>query len=182
MAKRPTITTVTTGHYDTATLNTNFTNIQSHFDNLISRLGDSPNTMAGDMDMNSNDILNVGTMDVANLTVNGVDLTDVVTNPLNGLTLAEGDILYVDSGGDYAVLNIGSDGQVLKISGGLPAWGTDNDTDTDTVGVTVEEDGVQVQTTVTVINFVTGLQATTPIVTSPGAGQVTVDLDALVNP
>lgn len=177
MAKRPTITTVTTGHYDTATLNTNFSNIQSHFDNLISRLGDSPNTMAGDLDMNSNDILNVGTMDVANLTVNGVDITDVVSNPLNGLTLTEGDLLYVDSGGNYTTLGIGSDGQVLKVSSGLPAWGTD--TDTDTVGVTVEEDDVAVQTTVTVINFITNGAG---IVTSPSAGQVEVDLDALINP
>ena len=175
MAKRPTITTVTTGHYDTATLNANFTAIQSHFDNLISRLGDAPNTMAGDMDMNSNDILNVGTMDVANLTVANADITDVINNPLNGLVLAEGDLLYVNGSGDYAVLNIGTAGQVLKVTAGVPAWGTD----TDTVGVTVEEDDVSVQTNVTIINFVTNGAG---IVTSPVAGTVEVDLDLLVNP
>lgn len=179
MAKRPTITTVTTGQYSAATLNTNFTNIRNHFDNLISRLGDAPNTMAGDLDMDSNDILNVGTMDVATLTLNNENITDVIANPLNGLTLTEGDIIYVDSGGNYTVLNIGSEGQVLKVASGLPSWGTD--TDTDTVGVTVEEDDVAVQTNVTIINFITGLQATTPIVSSPVAGTVEVDLDAFIN-
>ena len=172
MAKRPPIVSVTSGHFDTATLNTNFTNIRDHFDNLISRLGDAPNTMAGDLDMNSNDIINVGEMDVASLTVNNVDITDVVSNPLNGLVLTEGDLLYVNSLGNYAVLNVGTEGQVLKVSSGLPAWGAD--TDTDTVGVTVEEDGVSVQTTVTVINFVTGGAGA---VTSPSAGVIDVDLD-----
>lgn len=180
MAKRPTITTVTSGQYDTATLNANFVAIRDHFDNLISRLGDTPNTMAGDLDMNDHDIINVGAMDVATLTVNNVNITDVVSNPLNGLTLTQGDILYVNSGGNYAVLNIGTSDQVLKVSGGLPVWAAE--TDNDTVGVTVEEDGVSVQTNVTIINFVTTRQATTPIVTDNGGGKVTVDLDSLVNP
>ncbi|KND51466.1 MAG: hypothetical protein ABA06_04125, partial [Parcubacteria bacterium C7867-001] len=36
-----------------------------------------------------------------------------------------GDILYADSGGNLARLPVGSSGQVLKISGGYPAWGSD---------------------------------------------------------
>lgn len=179
MAKQPTIVTVTTGNYDTATLNTNFTNIRDHFDTTVSRIGDSPNTMAGDLDMNDNDIVNVGDMDVASLTIADVRVTDVVSNPLNGLTLTEGDILYVDANGDYVVLPVGTNGQVLKVTSGVPAWGTDNDTDTDTdtVGVTIEEDDVEVETNVTVINFVSGGEN---IVSSPSAGVVDVDLDAFI--
>ncbi len=39
-----------------------------------------------------------------------------------------GDIIYSSSGNTLAKLNIGSTGQVLKVSGGVPVWGTDNDT------------------------------------------------------
>lgn len=179
MAKAPTLTTITAGQYDSVTITANFDAIVTAFDNTVSRDGSAPNAMAGNLDMNSYDIINVGTMDVASLTVNSVDITDVVSNPLNGLSPVNGDILYYNAGA-WNLLNIGSDGQVLKVSSSLPAWGTD--TDTDTVGVTVEEDAVSVQTNVTIINFVTGVQATGPIVSSPGAGQVDVDLDLLVNP
>ena len=37
-----------------------------------------------------------------------------------------GDILYADSSGNLARLGVGSTGQVLKVTGGLPAWGADN--------------------------------------------------------
>lgn len=180
MAKQPTIVTVTTGNYSADTLNTNFTNIQSHFDFLISRIGDAPNTMGGDLDMDSNDIINVGAMDVATLTINGVEVTNVISNPLNGLTPTLGDLIYWD-GSAWTLLSVGTDGQVLKLNAGVPTWGTDLDTDTDTVGITVEEDNVSIQTNVTVLNFVTGLQATTPIVTVNGSNEVTVDLDTFVN-
>lgn len=36
---------------------------------------------------------------------------------------ATGDIFYRDSGGDVVRLGIGSTGDVLKVSGGLPSWG-----------------------------------------------------------
>ena len=39
-----------------------------------------------------------------------------------------GDIIYSSSGNTLAKLNIGSTGQVLKVSGGVPVWGTDTDT------------------------------------------------------
>lgn len=176
MAKQPTLTTISSGYYSTETLTANFEAIQSFFDNTVSRDGSSPNTMAGDLDMNSNDIVNVGDIDVATLTINGIDVTNVINNPLNGLTPSEGDLLYWN-GSAWTLLSVGSDGQVLKLASGVPAWGTD--TDTDTVGVTIEEDDSQVQTEVTVINFVTNGAG---IVTSPSAGVVEVDLDLLVNP
>lgn len=37
-----------------------------------------------------------------------------------------GDILYASGTSTLATLNKGTDGQVLKLSGGKPAWGTDN--------------------------------------------------------
>ncbi len=173
MAKQPTITTISSGHYATATLTDNFEAIRDHFDNTVSRDGSTPNTMLGDLDMNSNDILNVGQIDVGTLTINGVDVTDVIDNPLNGLTPGLGDILYHD-GTSYALLNPGADGTVLKVTAGVPAWGTD----TDTVGITVEEDDVVRETNTVVVNFVTGGAG---IVSNPSAGRVEVDLDTFVN-
>jgi len=39
---------------------------------------------------------------------------------------AKGDIYYRDSSGNFVPLGIGSSGQILKTSGGLPAWGNLN--------------------------------------------------------
>lgn len=185
MAKQPTITTTTTGFASADAINLNFTNIQSQFDNTVSRDASAPNAMAGDLDMNDNDIINVGSMDVASLTVNQLDITDIfATTGLLGdiaaLSLVQGDLLYYD-GVNIVRLPIGTADQALKVTGGFPTWAVDLDTDTDTVGVTVEEDNVSVQTNVTVVNFLTGLQATAPIVTVDGSNNVTVDLDTFVN-
>ena len=176
MPKQPTITTISSGYYSTETLTANFEAIRDFFDNTVSRDGSTPNTMSGDLDMNSNDIINVGAIDVATLTINEIDVTSVINNPLNGLTPSEGDLLYWN-GSSWTLLPVGTNGQVLKLTGGNPAWGTDNDTDTDTVGVTVEEDDSSVQTNVTIINFVTGGAG---IVTDQGGGRVDVDLAAFV--
>ena len=182
MAKQPTITTTTSGFASADAINLNFTNIQSQFDNTVSRDASAPNAMAGDLDMNDNDIINVGNMDIASLTINQIDLSDIFTDTgnagdINGLTLVQGDILYYN-GTNIVRLPIGSTGEALKVVGGNPAWAEDIDTDidTDTVGVTVEEDGVSVQTNVTVINFVTGGAG---VVTEAG-GVVTVDLDTFI--
>lgn len=43
-------------------------------------------------------------------------------------TYAAGDLLYASATNTLAKLAKGTDGQVLKLSGGVPTWGTDNDT------------------------------------------------------
>ena len=72
MAKRPSITTLTSGFNSTTTLNNNFTALRNAFDNTLSLDGSTPNAMNADLDMNSNDILNVGEIDVQGLTIDGV--------------------------------------------------------------------------------------------------------------
>lgn len=72
MAKKPTITTLTSGFNSTTTLNNNFTALRNAFDNTLSLDGSTPNAMNADLDMNSNDILNVGEIDVQGLTIDGV--------------------------------------------------------------------------------------------------------------
>ena len=62
MAKRPTVSTITTGHASITKLNNNFTALRDGFDNTISRDGSSPNTMSADLDLNGNDLNNVGAL------------------------------------------------------------------------------------------------------------------------
>jgi len=60
MAKKPSLTTITTGYASTTALNDNFEALRDAFDNTLSRDGSTPNTLLTDIDMNSNDILNAG--------------------------------------------------------------------------------------------------------------------------
>lgn len=60
------------------TINANNDKIATAFDNTLSRDGSSPNQMGADLDMNNNDILNVGSIDVDSLTINGNTVTDLV--------------------------------------------------------------------------------------------------------
>ena len=72
MAKKPTITTLTSGFNSTTTLNNNFTALRNAFDNTLSLDGSTPNAMNAAFDLNSNDLLNVGTLNTESLRINGV--------------------------------------------------------------------------------------------------------------
>jgi hypothetical protein len=72
MAKKPPITTIASGYYSRTALNTNFENLRDQFDNTLSLDGSTPNAMQADLDMNSNDILNAGEVNVEALTIDGV--------------------------------------------------------------------------------------------------------------
>lgn len=82
---------------------------------------------------------------------------------------AEGDIYYRTSGGDLARLGIGSAGQVLTVSGGVPAWGAGGG------GggyATIQEDGTPVtqQTTVSFNDFFT-------VTNNGGASRTDITID-----
>jgi len=71
VAKKPDITTIASGYYSRQALNTNFENLQDGFDNTLSLDGSTPNSMGADLDMNSNDILNAGTVNTSILKLDG---------------------------------------------------------------------------------------------------------------
>lgn len=49
-----------------------------------------------------------------------------VTSPVStASTLTDGGLLYASSSA-WSLLPVGSNGQVLKLSGGLPTWGSDD--------------------------------------------------------
>ncbi len=68
MAKKPTITSITSGYASTNTLNDNFEALRDAFDNTLSLDGSTPNSMTSDLNLNNNDILNA-----SRILVGGVD-------------------------------------------------------------------------------------------------------------
>ena len=172
MAKGPTTVKLSSGYYSTETLAANFQAIETAFQNTLSRDGSTPNAMAGDIDMDGHDILNVGQMDIATLIVNNVDYRTFTSDraaELNGLTLAKGDLLYFN-GTALARLPIGTTGQQLEVLVDVPSW-------QDQPTLEVQEDGVAIETATYVIDFQTGGR---PCITTDGAGKVTVNLDTFV--
>lgn len=82
MAKKPTLTNITSGFASNTQLNNNFQLIRDAFDNTLSLDGSTPNAMNADLDLNGNSINNVDTLDVlTELTLNGQVVTSVLTVP-----------------------------------------------------------------------------------------------------
>jgi hypothetical protein len=69
-------------------INNNSATIVTAFDNTLSRDGTSPNQMNADIDLNSNDLLNVGTINTTNLVVGGSNLNSEVQTAVNAATSA----------------------------------------------------------------------------------------------
>jgi hypothetical protein len=98
MAKKPTLTTVSSGFNSTTTLNNNFIALRDAFDNTMSLDGSTPNAMNADLDMNSNDLLNVGEVDTESLRINGVLVT-----PTSVVTASDASVVNYNQGGTGAV-------------------------------------------------------------------------------
>ena len=80
MAKKATITPVTDTVNNAAAINTQLNAINNKLDNTLSLDGSVPNAMGADLDMNSNDLLNVGTLQANDVTVAGDSLTGVLAS------------------------------------------------------------------------------------------------------
>lgn len=61
MAKRPSITNITSGYLSNEQISSNFEAIKTAFDNTISRDGSSPNTVTSNIDMNNKQLINLAT-------------------------------------------------------------------------------------------------------------------------
>ena len=71
MAKKPTVTTLTAGYASNTQLNANFVALRDAFDNTLSLDGSTPNSLTSDLDVNSNDLLNVSSIAAQTLTLGG---------------------------------------------------------------------------------------------------------------
>ena len=77
MTKRPSLTDITTVAGAPAAINANWREIEAAFDNTLSRDGCTPNQMQADIDLDSNDILNVKDLRLQNLYINGDRVVEV---------------------------------------------------------------------------------------------------------
>jgi polygalacturonase len=77
MAKKPTISTISSGYASNTQLNNNFSALRTGFDNTLSLDGSTPNAMNADLDMNSNDILNANRLYTDELILSGTVVTPV---------------------------------------------------------------------------------------------------------
>ena len=122
MTKEPEITTVSSGYGSSQTINQNFQNVQTKFQNTLSRDGSTPNSMEADLDMDNNDILNVKDISVTSLYIDGVPVavleTDRIfsernaTNGARGKALGDGEVwsmdglLYINETGGTALTDL----------------------------------------------------------------------------
>lgn len=81
MSKKATLTNVSSGYSSGATLNDNFERLNKQFENTVSLDGSVPNAMGGDLDLDSNNLLNVGRVEVDELYLVGEKVVTVGTTP-----------------------------------------------------------------------------------------------------
>lgn len=77
------------GYASVTVLNENFAAIEQALENTLSRDGTTPNHMTADLDMNSNDILNVGDISANDIIVDGQSFGDAITDVQNAVATAE---------------------------------------------------------------------------------------------
>lgn len=78
MSKQPTLTDLTSILNAGPVINNNNDEIQTAFDNTLSRDGSTPNQMNADIDLNGHDLLNVNTIQALNFNFNGLDFQGLV--------------------------------------------------------------------------------------------------------
>jgi hypothetical protein len=82
MTKKPTLTNISSGFASNTQLNNNFQELRNAFDNTLSLDGSTPNAMLADLDLNGNNINNVGDLGITGeLTLSGQVVTSLVTVP-----------------------------------------------------------------------------------------------------
>jgi len=84
-----TISDITAGYASASALNASFNAIEDEFNNNVlyrNNPSGEPNQMENDLDLNGNDILNAGSMNVTNFTVNGQDYIAQMNTIYNNYT------------------------------------------------------------------------------------------------
>ena len=116
MAVEVDITPIGSG-FNRTLINTNFQRIDTALQDALSRSGSSPNTMSVDIDMNSNDLLNVGNIDVESITIDGTEfLADEVAakgDPGTAATITVGTVTTGAAGTDVIITNVGDETEAI---------------------------------------------------------------------
>lgn len=100
-------------------INDNFAAIEEAFDNTLSRDGTLPNQMEADIDLNDNDLLNVGVIDADEVRINGIPIQQEVTYgsvhyQIESGTGAQQTYILQEHPGSLGNLEVSVDGEVLR--------------------------------------------------------------------
>src|SRR5690606_32506590 len=68
----------------------NFERVQTALEDAVSRSGTVPNQMNADLDMNRNDLLNIGTIQAQDITIDGGSVTGVIARAEDAAAIAIG--------------------------------------------------------------------------------------------
>ncbi len=79
MAKKASLTTITSTNNNSTVLNANFSALNDALDNTLSLDGSTPNQLAADLDLNSQDIINASNIGASSLTLNGSLVTQLAS-------------------------------------------------------------------------------------------------------
>lgn len=85
-----TLDDIASGYASYTKHNSNYDAIEAALENTLSRDGTGPNQMEADLDLNANDLLNVGTVNASALILDGTSYTDLSTAVTNAQTAQAG--------------------------------------------------------------------------------------------
>lgn len=88
---------ITAGYASVELLNQNFDAIEAAFENVVSRDGTAPNTLTADLDVNHNDLLNVGNLEVDSLEVAGTDYVQQAQDMIDQMTVIYNNMLALNN-------------------------------------------------------------------------------------
>lgn len=91
-----------------ATINANFAAIETAMENTLSRDGTTPNTLTADLDVNSQDILNVNNIDAVTVTISGNPITTAGFAKGDAATVTVGTVTTGAAGSNAIVTNSGT--------------------------------------------------------------------------
>lgn len=178
MAIDITLTPVTSNN-NFSTVNDNYTRIDTALQDALSRSGNGPNQMAADLDMNSNDVLNVGTIGAINVNSSGtIAAHNITADSLDSVNiLVDGVDIHTFAGkGDPgppgtpgtngAPGTNGTNGVGVPVGGGSGQLLAKNSaTDYDTHWITASGSGTVTSVTSADVNATVATTTTTPVIT-----------------
>lgn len=126
MPKEPSLPTITGTYLSAPQINEAFRSIEEAFENTVSRDGSTPNTMSADLDMNSNDVINVGTVYVDQINVDGVNITSITADVAADAAEAAASAVAAAASASAASASAASASStlsaVLSVESNLPDW------------------------------------------------------------
>ena len=108
MAKLTT-TTIAGAYASTTELNANFALVEAAMEKCLFLDGTSPNVLSADVDFNSNDVLNAGTVNATNMILNGTVVTATVAEAVDAV-----DVTFTPTGGSATTIQDALDDDYIR--------------------------------------------------------------------